>query len=243
MKPALILLLLTVTCLAQTNRVFPILKNAHGEQVMTNAEFRVLSGRKVFFKNESGYKSFDAIDLDSGVLKELNIDPQLAITKQNKDEESKRAAIASAQKQQAEYLKKRALGELVITWDEFPNVSMRKCEATNSTKQTISVRVVFSCYDYDGKKAGEAHCYIDNLKPNQAGKCSPYRLAGSEIRVDKVEWRVGAVGKWHDVTARGVKVIKTELIGDPFEFKFPQKVYRVFPSEDELEGSVSKPEK
>lgn len=35
---------------------------------MTNAEFRCYSGRKIFFKNDAGYKLFTAADLNTNVL-------------------------------------------------------------------------------------------------------------------------------------------------------------------------------
>jgi len=40
---------------------------------MTNAEFRVISGNKIFFRNDAGYKTFHATDLDTNVLAVLHV--------------------------------------------------------------------------------------------------------------------------------------------------------------------------
>lgn len=76
MKIKLILLcllcVLSRPCSAQTNSiVFPELLSPTNSVLMTNAEFRTFSGKKIFFKNDAGYKSFTAADLNTNVLAAL----------------------------------------------------------------------------------------------------------------------------------------------------------------------------
>ena len=59
---------------ARTNDVvFPQLLSPAGSVLMTNAEFRVISGNKIFFRNDNGYQSFHAADLNSNVLAALHV--------------------------------------------------------------------------------------------------------------------------------------------------------------------------
>lgn len=58
---------------AQANGiVFPQLLSPTDSVLMTNAEFRLFSGDKIFFKNDSGYQSFHAADLNTNVLAALH---------------------------------------------------------------------------------------------------------------------------------------------------------------------------
>ena len=57
---------------AQTNGImFPQLLSPTNSVLMTNAEFRTFSGKKIFFRNDAGYKSFTADDLNTNVLTAL----------------------------------------------------------------------------------------------------------------------------------------------------------------------------
>jgi exonuclease VII small subunit len=67
---AILGLLICLSTTAQTN-FFPMLVSPANTVLMTNAEFRTFSGKKLFFKNDSGYKSFTAADLNSNVLAAL----------------------------------------------------------------------------------------------------------------------------------------------------------------------------
>jgi len=59
---------------AQTNRLlFPQPLSPVNSVLMTNAEFRCFSGNKIFFKNDNGYQSFHAADLNTNVLAALRI--------------------------------------------------------------------------------------------------------------------------------------------------------------------------
>jgi len=58
---------------AQTNAIiFPQLLSPTNSILMMDAEFRCFSGNKIFFKNDAGYKSFFAADLNTNVLNALN---------------------------------------------------------------------------------------------------------------------------------------------------------------------------
>lgn len=72
MKTSLIFLigiLSAIAAPAQTNTVvFAQLLSPANAILMTNAEFRTFSGNKIFFKNDRGYQSFHASDLNTNVL-------------------------------------------------------------------------------------------------------------------------------------------------------------------------------
>jgi peroxiredoxin len=58
---------------AQTNSIiFPQLLSPTDSVLMTNAEFRLFSGNKIFFKNDNGYQSFHAADLNPDVMAVLH---------------------------------------------------------------------------------------------------------------------------------------------------------------------------
>jgi hypothetical protein len=69
---------------AQTNGIiFPLLLSPTNSVLMTNAEFRVISGAKIFFKNDAGYRMFYPGQLNSNVLAALHTSiPQLAAQQQ-----------------------------------------------------------------------------------------------------------------------------------------------------------------
>ncbi len=76
MKPALVIVALfcALTSFAQTNSIiFPQLLSPTNSVLMTNAEFRCFSGAKIFFKNDDGYKSFTAAELNTNVLAALHV--------------------------------------------------------------------------------------------------------------------------------------------------------------------------
>lgn len=77
MKTKLVLIAAVFTALvspAQTNSIiFQQLLSPTNSVLMTNAEFRVISGNKIFFKNDNAYQAFHAADLNTNVLAALHI--------------------------------------------------------------------------------------------------------------------------------------------------------------------------
>jgi hypothetical protein len=64
----------SIAAMAQTNSVvFSQLLSPTGTVLMTNAEFRCVSGNRIFFMNASGYQCFHATNLNSSVLDQLHI--------------------------------------------------------------------------------------------------------------------------------------------------------------------------
>jgi hypothetical protein len=58
---------------AQTNSIiFPQLLSPTNSVLMTNAEFRCFSGNRIIFKNDDGYQTFNAPDLNTNVLAALH---------------------------------------------------------------------------------------------------------------------------------------------------------------------------
>ena len=124
----LICLLFTATLAAkaQTNTiVFPQLLSATNSVLMTNAEFRLVSGNRIFFENEAGEKWFHATNLDASVLITLKLDPKILEANQAKLDgdlaslraeqlrSAKAAAIANAaaeKKAQQDYWIRQSLG-------------------------------------------------------------------------------------------------------------------------------------
>jgi hypothetical protein len=100
---------------AQTNSIiFPQLLSPTNTVLMTNAEFRTFSGNKIFFKNDDGYKSFTAADLNTNVLAALGTSAEKLAAQQakmdaaNKKFRSDYAVAAAEQQQQNEIqMKKR----------------------------------------------------------------------------------------------------------------------------------------
>ena len=82
---------------AQTNSiVFPQLLSPTDLVLMTNAEFRCLSGDKIFFRNDNGYQSFRATDLNTEVLAALHITAaQLEARHKNLDAANRRYTSAA----------------------------------------------------------------------------------------------------------------------------------------------------
>ena len=72
---------------AQANGIiFPQLLSPTKSVLMTNAEFRLFSGGKIFFKNDNGYQSFHAADLNTNVLAALHTTAaQLEMQQKNLD--------------------------------------------------------------------------------------------------------------------------------------------------------------
>ena len=71
---------------------------------MTNAEFRIISGNKIFFKNDDGYKSFHAADLNTNVLTALHVTAAALDAKQSAMDQANRnyeIQLTAAQKQAA----------------------------------------------------------------------------------------------------------------------------------------------
>lgn len=75
----------------QKTFVFPQLVNAKSDVVLTNAEFRLLAGRRLTFRAAAGLRAFDVDDLHPGVLAYLDIDPE--VVKQNYELQKQRERI------------------------------------------------------------------------------------------------------------------------------------------------------
>lgn len=80
----IVLLFAALFSSAQTNIIiFPELLSPTDSILTTNAEFRVISGARIFFKNEDGYRWFYPGQLNSNVLVALHTSiPQLAAQQQ-----------------------------------------------------------------------------------------------------------------------------------------------------------------
>jgi hypothetical protein len=78
---------------AQTNSIiFPLLLSPTNSVLMTNAEFRVISGAKIFFENDAGYRMFYPGQLNSNVLAALHTSiPQLVAQQQKIIDDAARA--------------------------------------------------------------------------------------------------------------------------------------------------------
>jgi peroxiredoxin len=103
MKRAITLLLIlglafVVLADPQTDSVvFPQLLSPTDSVLMTNAEFRCFSGNKIFFRNDHGYKSFHAADLNANILATLHITAaQLEVLQKNLDAANQRYKAAAA---------------------------------------------------------------------------------------------------------------------------------------------------
>src|ERR1035437_6379718 len=114
---------------AQTNSIiFPQLLSPTNSVLMTNAEFRVISGKKIFFLNEAGYKSFTAADLNTNVLAALGTSAakldsqQAARDAANKKYLVWQAADLAAQKvrndkfEKARLKHEAAVNQFVLSW-------------------------------------------------------------------------------------------------------------------------------
>jgi len=121
-----LLFAVTLAAKAQTNAiVFPQLLSATNSVLMTNAEFRLVSGNRVFFENANGEQWFRATNLDASVLAALKldaktldanqakIDANLTFLRAEEERSAKAAAIANAaaaKKAQQDYWIKQSIG-------------------------------------------------------------------------------------------------------------------------------------
>ena len=90
---------------AQTNSIiFPQLLSPTNSILMTNAEFRCFSGNRIVFKNDNGYQTFHAPDLNTNVLAALHITAaQLDLNQKHLEAENQhyKNQVATAQAAQA----------------------------------------------------------------------------------------------------------------------------------------------
>jgi peroxiredoxin len=88
---------------ALTNSIiFPHLLSPTDSVLMTNAEFRCFSGSKIYFRNDNGYQSFHAADLNPDVLAVLHVtDAQLEAQQKNLDAANERYKEEAAATPQA----------------------------------------------------------------------------------------------------------------------------------------------
>ena len=105
--PLLILLALGSQALtAQTNQVvFPQLLSCSNNVLMTNAEFRVSVGSKLFFQSGDDERGFEADALDTNVLATLGLSAEALKEAQAKMDAQKRMAAAQYQVWLANHLK------------------------------------------------------------------------------------------------------------------------------------------
>src|SRR5580704_6910895 len=76
---------------AQTNNIiFPQLLSSTDSILMTNAEFRSFSGDKIIFRNDNGYRTFRAADLNADFLAALRVTAAQLETQQKNLEAAKR---------------------------------------------------------------------------------------------------------------------------------------------------------
>jgi hypothetical protein len=99
-----------------TAYVFPQLKDAKGNVVLTNAEFGSLFGRRLAFRVAGGPRAFDVDELHPGVLAYLGIDPEAtkqkyALQKQREQIQQMTDAVARKQafRQWEEHMAKLAV--------------------------------------------------------------------------------------------------------------------------------------
>ncbi len=121
--------------------IFERLLSASNTVLMTNAEFRCITGNRIFFKNEDGYEGFGADVLNSNVLTRLNLNASQLDSEQTKSIDEKIMAAAqtgdtggdffsSVQKQLAASDDPFGLSQdIVNTMDEY---SMRRIVAVGS---------------------------------------------------------------------------------------------------------------
>jgi len=103
-------LFLTVAASAQTNAIiFPQLLSPSGTVLMTNAEFRVIYGNKIWFLNDVGYKSFNADDLNTNVLNALGTSADELDSKKAAADAAHQKYLTSAAIIQAEQERQRQL--------------------------------------------------------------------------------------------------------------------------------------
>jgi hypothetical protein len=100
---------------AQTNKVivFPVLQSTNGTGLMTNAEFRILSGRRLTFRDANGkLKAFDVREINTNDLARLQINPDVV----ERDLEFRRAikekTELEARAAEIERIKKRDFREI-----------------------------------------------------------------------------------------------------------------------------------
>jgi exonuclease VII small subunit len=101
---------------AQTNSIiFPELLSPTNSVLMTNAEFRTFSGSKIFFRNDDGYKSFQAAELNTNVLAALHITAAQLESQQAALDAAKQKYKDSVAAYQAEQARQKKLQEQQAT--------------------------------------------------------------------------------------------------------------------------------
>jgi hypothetical protein len=93
MKTLILFLLVAVNASAQTNVIFPQLLSATNTVLMTNAEFRCISGNRIFFLSGETYKVFRPSDLTSNELAALHLSADKLNATQAAQDKAKAQAI------------------------------------------------------------------------------------------------------------------------------------------------------
>jgi peroxiredoxin len=159
---------------AQTNSIiFQRLLSPADSVLMTNAEFRLFSGGKIFFKNDIGYQSFHAADLNANVLAALHVtSAQLEMQQKNLDAANQRykeqvvAALAAPDFKATDIFGKTVRlsdykGKIVVL-EAYRSVGCPYCEAHYRTgamqelqREATSNGVVWLLINFDSPHMGE----------------------------------------------------------------------------------------
>lgn len=104
----LALALICGSAVAQTNLiVFPELKSATGDVLMTNATYRLAVGEKLYFENDSGEHGFNAVSLDTNVLNRLGMSAADRLAAQKRINAQNQAALQTHE----QFLQQQAAAE------------------------------------------------------------------------------------------------------------------------------------
>jgi hypothetical protein len=129
---------------AQTNGIiFPQLLSPTNSVLMTNAEFRCFSGNRIIFKNDDGYQTFHAPDLNTNVLATLHITAhqldrnQKALDAQSRQYKEQAASLqaAEAKKQYDKDHPKSIYTGLNSDGSGQPDIGLMNYNATNSSRK------------------------------------------------------------------------------------------------------------
>jgi hypothetical protein len=99
-----------IVSVAQTNSItFPLLLSPTNSVLMTNAEFRVSVGNKLFFRSGDAYRSFHAGDLNPSVLAAISVTSEQLDARQKALDDAAKMRKEQIAALQAEQLRQRQL--------------------------------------------------------------------------------------------------------------------------------------